>query len=392
MTVDFNGFLPLPGGACAAEGFSSAASFAEAREHSLPVRLGLVWSGHPCHAAVYTAGRQADSAAAALNEECRSILRGILIRNGSANTGQAGGIVQEHRFREQASGILGIPAKELLLAAVGRNSVPLDLEQLGEGLSRLEQARLLEGEGPRLADVLATFPTGQTEYAVSYLEGETIRKVGGCTGYGDLLGIDSAGAAGVITTDVPLSEELLKLALDTVAEKTFGRLAGEEERGFALFLLSPVEEGRIERLESPEYELFLNGLYAVSLNLARELIRRRERVPKLWECVVGGAPDDDTARRMALHLLSAEGLFPALTAEHTDWPAVLARAAGVKGWNHPEDVRVELYGRALGGTSADPERKKREILSGEEVSLIFRLEEGAGRAAAWGGTKVLDRP
>ena len=153
-----------------------------------------------------------------------------------------------------------------------------------------------------------------------------------------------------------------------------------------------MEEGRIERLESPEYELFLNGLYAVSLNLARELIRRRERVPKLWECVVGGAPDDDTARRMALHLLSAEGLFPALTAEHTDWPAVLARAAGVKGWNHPEDVRVELYGRALGGTSADPERKKREILSGEEVSLIFRLEEGAGRAAAWGGTKVLDRP
>ena len=47
-----------------------------------------------------------------------------------------------------------------------------------------------------------------------------------------------------------------------------------------------------------DYETFVNALYAVMMNLSRELARDGEGATKLLECAVNGAPDDLTARKI----------------------------------------------------------------------------------------------
>lgn len=66
--------------------------------------------------------------------------------------------------------------------------------------------------------------------------------------------------------------------------------------------------------EDKDYEVFINGLYAVMMNLARETARDGEGATKLMECVVDHAPTEAVAKSVALSVINSSLLKAAIFA------------------------------------------------------------------------------
>lgn len=400
--VKIEGFDFIDGGVCAAKGFTASGVIAGIKAGNTTKRdLALIKSEVRCKtAALFTKNKVKGAPILVCKEHLKDgYAQAVIVNSGNANTCNANGIEIAEEMCSLAADALGISQDDILVGSTGVIGQKLSIDPIKAVIPALAGSLSANGS-PLACEAIMTTDTRKKEFAVEFeLDGKKCR-VGGISKGSGMINPNMATMLAFITTDVNINVELLEKALRKVCGVTYNMVSvdGDTSTNDSLFLMSSGLAGNNEIIcEDDDYEIFVNALYAVMMNLARETARDGEGATKLIECVVNGAPDENTAKIVAKSVISSSLVKAALFAADANWGRILCAIGYADAEFDINKTAVDLESAkgkiavCENGAGVDfSEEIAKEILSEEEIKILVNLKSGSGSAIAWGCDLTFD--
>ena len=392
----------IDGGVCAAKGFTASGVIAGIKAGNTTKRdLALIKSEVRCKtAALFTKNKVKGAPIIVSKEHLKDgYAQAVIVNSGNANTCNANGIEIAEEMCSLAAEALGIDKNDIVVGSTGVIGQKLSIDPIKAVIPALAES--LSENGSSLAcEAIMTTDTRKKEFAVEFeLDGKKCR-VGGISKGSGMINPNMATMLAFITTDVNINVELLEKALRKVCSVTYNMVSvdGDTSTNDSLFIMASGLAGNSEIIcEDENYETFVNALYAVMMNLARETARDGEGATKLIECVVNGAPDENTAKIVAKSVISSSLVKAALFAADANWGRILCAIGYADADFDIEKTAVDLVSAkgkiavCENGAGVDfSEETAKEILSEDEITILVNLNSGNGSAIAWGCDLTFD--
>lgn len=395
--IRFPGMTPVEGGVTAAKGFRAAGVCASIKPSNKTKRdLALLVSDKPCSAAaVYTQNKVKGAPIQVLKRHLKDgKLQAVIVNSGNANTCNADGEEKATRMCELAADALGLDVKDVGVSSTGVIGQPMPIEPVEAHIGEL--AAILSGEGGSdAAEAIMTTDTVKKELAVQIELGGKLVTIGGMAKGSGMIHPNMATMLCFLTTDAAITAELLRKALKAVVDDTFNMVSvdGDTSTNDTCLVMASGQAGNtlIETVEQPEYQQFVDALYAVLMNLSRILAADGEGATKLLECVVTGACDTKNAKIIAKAVITSSLFKCAMFGKDANWGRILCAIGYAPAELDIHGVEVVLASSAgsilvcqNGAGVAFSEEKALLILKPEEVKILVNLTDGSGQAVAWG--------
>ncbi len=395
--VKFEGYNFVDGGVCAAEGFAASGVIAGIKKGNTTKRdLALIYCAEKCKAAaLYTTNKVKGAPIYVTKKHLENgVAQAVIVNSGNANTCNDNGIEIAEKMCQLAADALNIKVEDVLVGSTGVIGQPLSIEPIEAKIGQLV-AELSPKKSGEACEAIMTTDTRKKEFAVEFqLDGRTCH-VGGISKGSGMIHPNMATMLAFITTDVAISGELLEKALREINSITYNMVSvdGDTSTNDTLVLMSSGLAKNAEIIcEDKNYEIFVNALYAVMMNLARETARDGEGATKLLECIVKGAPDDTVARSVAKSVIGSSLLKAAMFASDANWGRILCAIGYAEGDFDISKVSVELASDKKGKITvcvdgagiSFSEDTASDILSDDEVKILIDMHSGDGSAIAWG--------
>jgi glutamate N-acetyltransferase/amino-acid N-acetyltransferase len=238
--------------------------------------------------------------------------------------------------------------------------------------------------GSDAARAIMTTDTFPKEHAVTVQTARGSFTVGGMAKGAGMIEPNMATMLGFVTTDAQVPPALLQKALHASARDTFNAITvdGECSTNDSLFALASGASGVV--IDEDLYAALLEGLLAVSRELAVAIVRDGEGATKLITVTVSGARTIDEARQVARTIANSPLVKTAVHGADPNWGRIVA-AAGRSGVMFDIDaltVRVGgtlLFERGLPHDEAAPTAAQH--LQGARVQLDVNLGMAGGASA-----------
>ena len=387
----------IKGGVTAAKGFMAAGTYAGIKKKRKD--MALVYTERDARGAgVFT---QNIVKAAPVNWGVKvtrdsDVVHAVVINSGIANaaTGQEG--EDNNRIMaETVAGELEIPVSSVYTASTGVIGQQLPIEKIREGIKVLKDNLASDIQsGLMAADAIRTTDTFTKECAVSFMIGDKEVVVGGMSKGSGMIHPNMATLIGVITTDVSISKELLQEALSKDVKKTFNMISVDRDTSTndSIFLLANGAAKNVEiTTKNEDYYNFCKALNIVTRKLSKLIAADGEGASKLVEATVEGATNEKFAIKISKAIISSNLVKTAMFGNDANWGRILC-AMGYSGADFNPD-KVDLYIESKLGkmqivrnglARKYSEEEASKILSASEVKIIADLNEGDGKATAWG--------
>ncbi len=385
----------IPGGVCAAKGFTANGVHCGIRKNHNKRDLALIASAVPAHAAaVYTTNLVKG---APLTVTKRHIADGtaqaIVCNSGNANTCNANGIEIAEQMSALTGAALGIAPENVIVASTGVIGQPLDIAPIEAGIPALAAGLAADG-GAAAAEAIMTTDTVKKEVAVEFTLGDKTCRLGGIAKGSGMIHPNLATMLVFLTTDAAISAGMLQKALSTDVQSTFNMVSidGDTSTNDMVAILANGMAGNAEiTAEGADFTAFMQALNTVTVHLCRCIAADGEGATKLLECRVTGAKDVPTARTVAKSVVCSSLLKAAMFGADANWGRVLC-AIGYSGAD-VDVTQVSVAFRSAKGTitvcengAGVPfsEELAKEILLESEIEILVTVGAGSGSAAAWG--------
>ncbi len=400
--VKFKGYDFIDGGVCAAKGFTAGGVIAGIKEGNTTKRdLAMIHCSERCKtAALFTSNKVKGAPIIVCKEHLHDgYAQAVIVNSGNANTCNPDGVDIANEMCVLAAKELGISADDVLIGSTGVIGQKLKIEPIAAKIPELVKS--LSEDGSALAcEAIMTTDTRKKEFAVEFeIDGKKCR-VGGISKGSGMINPNMATMLAFITTDVCINGELLQKALRKVNDVTYNMVCvdGDTSTNDTLILMSSGLAGNNEIIcEDKDFDSFSNALYAVMMNLARETARDGEGATKLIECIVNGAPSEDTAKKIAKSVISSSLVKAALFAADANWGRILCAIGYTDAEFNADDISVELAStkgkltvcaESAGISFSEDEAKA--VLSEDEIKVLIDLHSEDGSAIAWGCDLTFD--
>ncbi len=395
--VKFEGYKFVDGGVCAAEGFMASGVIAGIKKGNTTKRdLALIYCAEKCKAAaLYTTNKVKGAPIYVTKKHLENgCAQAVIVNSGNANTCNDNGIEIAEKMCELAADALKIKKEDVLVGSTGVIGQPLSIEPIEAKIDQLV-SELSAKNSSEACEAIMTTDTRKKELAVEFeLDGRKCH-IGGISKGSGMIHPNMATMLAFITTDVAINGELLEKALRKVNSLTYNMVSvdGDTSTNDTLVLMSSGLAKNAEIVcEDKNYEIFVNALYAVMMNLARETARDGEGATKLIECIVKGAPDETVARSVAKSVIGSSLLKAAMFASDANWGRILCAIGYAEGDFDISKVSVELASDKKGKITvcvdgagiSFSEDTASDILSDDEVKILIDMHSGDGSAIAWG--------
>jgi glutamate N-acetyltransferase/amino-acid N-acetyltransferase len=324
----------ITGGVTTPAGFRAAGVSAGIKVSGAP-DLALIVSDRPATAAAVFTTNKAQAAPVLVSREHLSATggaaRAVIVNSGCANacTGDAGMTVAREMAAETAQR-LGCRSEEVLVASTGVIGVSLSLEKIRGGLPAALSA-LANDQGPAAARAIMTTDPFPKEAAVRLSIGGRDVVIGGMAKGAGMIEPQMATMLAFVTTDAGVPPPVLNRALREVVDDTFNAITvdGECSTNDCVMLLANGASGAV--IDEATYAPFVQGLRAVCLRLALEIVRGGEGATKLVTITVTGAAAAAEARRAAKAIANSPLVKTAIHGGDPNWGRLIAVAgrAGV---------------------------------------------------------------
>jgi glutamate N-acetyltransferase/amino-acid N-acetyltransferase len=351
--------------------------------------LALLVSERPASgAATFTANRFAGAPVILDRERIESgQAQAIVVNSGNANacTGRKG-LENARQMARWAAEKLSLPEEQVLVASTGIIGVPLPIERVREGLSRLELSRdggLLAARG------IMTTDSRPKHVAVEFEVGGRAVRVGGIAKGAGMIHPNMATLLSFVTTDAAAGASYLRSALQEAVADSFNMISvdGDTSTNDTCILLANGASGITVDGRSPESALFQEALNEVLLHLARAIVADAEGAHRTMRVEVRGAASQGDARLAARAVAGSALTKAALHGADPNWGRILC-AVGYSGADvDPDAVELAVGGAALvrEGEPLDFDRAAASAaMALEEVEIVVDLHRGPSRAVAWG--------
>ncbi len=397
---EFENIKFVDGGVCAAKGFKAngiQCGLAHAGAHVTKKKndLALIVSDKECTAAaVYTTNKVKGAPILVTKEHIKDgTAKAVIVNSVNANTCNADGVEKAEKMCALAAAELGISENDVIVASTGVIGQVLPIEPIANGMKSLVEGLAYDGN-PRAVEAIMTTDTMPKEVAVQFEMGGKICTMGGMLKGSGMIHPNMATTLTFITTDADISAELLQHALSEVVKITLNRVSVDGDTStndMVCVLASGTAENTPVTKENEDFEIFMNALYAVLMNLGRMMARDGEGATKLIECVCTGAETEKIAEIVAKSVITSSLFKAAMFGEDANWGRILC-AIGYADADFDISMTDVKIGSEKGmievcknGAGVDfSEEKAKEILGEEVINIIISIGDGAGKAVAWG--------
>ncbi len=389
----------VPGGVCAAKGFTAAGVHCGVKEGSDPQKkdLAMILSETECQAAaVYTTNRVKAAPIYVTMEHLEDgVCRGIIANSGNANACAPESHENALEMCVMAATATGLKAQDFLVASTGVIGQTLRLAPIQAGLPGLvKELRGDAAASDAAARAIMTTDTVKKELAVEVEIGGKTVTIGALAKGSGMIHPNMGTMLCFITTDCAITHEMLQDALHEVVPRTFNRVTvdGDTSTNDMCVILANALAGN-EQIEwkDEDYAAFTDALRHVCRQLARGIAADGEGASRLITCVVHHARSEESAERLAKAVVGSSLVKAAMFGADANWGRVLCAMGYSKAPFRPEYVDVRFTSEAgtilvceKGSGVAFDEDAAKAILSREEVIIDVSLNEGHDQAECWG--------
>ncbi len=389
---------PINGGVTAARGFSAAGVHCGIRKNKTKKDLALILSETPAAAAcVYTQNLVKGAPIFVTRQNVADgYARAVICNSGNANTCNSNGIEIATRMCELLAEQAGLSPSDCIVASTGVIGQPLSIAPIQAAMPALVAALRHDEKGGRdAAEAIMTTDTVLKEIAFEFTLGGKTCRIGGIAKGSGMIHPNMATMLVFITTDAAVSPALLQQALSEDVTDTFNMISidGDTSTNDMVSVLANGMAGNamLSDAASEDFTAFRAALNAVTKHLCRAIAADGEGATKLLECIVTGAADQNTARRVAKAVICSSLVKAAMFGADANWGRVLC-AIGYSGAAVDVGKIDVAFGSGAGlisvcesgaGVEFSEERAK-QILSEKEIKLLVALNSGGASATAWG--------
>jgi glutamate N-acetyltransferase/amino-acid N-acetyltransferase len=379
---------PATGGVGAPAGFRSAAVSAGIKKAAGALDLAIIAAEAPVPAAALFTTNLAQAAPVLVSKNhlrtSGGMARAIVVNAGCANacTGDRG-MSDATRMAADVAAALHCSAAEVLVASTGVIGVALPIDHVSRGI-RAAVAGLAREHGSDTARAIMTTDPFPKEHAITVQTPRGAFIVGGTAKGSGMIEPNMATMLGFLTTDAQVTPALLHRALVESAEDTFNAITvdGECSTNDSLFAMASGASG--VEIDEDTYPALLDGLLAVSRELALGIVRGGEGATKLISVTVRDARTKTDARQVARTIANSPLVKTAVHGADPNWGRIVAASgrAGV-----PFDVgraSVHVGGILLfedGLPHDEAASDAAEYLQGDIIDIQVHLGTGGGRHA-----------
>lgn len=393
--IEFENYKLCGGGVCAAQGFIAGGINVGIKPGSKKRDLAVISCEKKCTAAAMYTQNKVKGAPITVTKAnlADGIAQAVIVNSGNANTCNSNGIEIAEQMCELCANELGIDKNDIIVGSTGVIGQKLSIDPVKNNIKALAESLSADGSG-LACEAIMTTDTRKKELAVEFVIGGKICHIGGISKGSGMINPNMATMLAFITTDVNINGELLRKALKRTTEITYNMVSVDGDTStndMICIMASGLAENSEITAEDGDYEIFLNGLYAVMMNLARETARDGEGATKLMECVVNNAPSEEVAKSVALSVINSSLLKAAIFAADANWGRILCAIGYADGDFDISKVEVNLSSSkgtvkvCENGAGVDfSEDEAFGILSEDEIVILIDMHDGFDEAVAWG--------
>lgn len=389
-------YIFIDGGVTSPQGFTAQGVCAGIKPSNTTKRdLALIYCEKPCTAAaVYTKNLVKSSTITVTKKHLENgVAQAVIVNSGNANTCNADGIEIAEKMCEIAAETLGVKAEDVIVASTGVIGQPLPIEPVIKGAAMMK-GKLSKDGGTNAAEAIMTTDTIKKEMAMqAELGGKTVT-IGGIAKGSGMIHINMGTMLSFVTTDAAVSAEMLEEALREAVEDSYNMVSvdGDTSTNDTLAIMASGLAGNEEITEKNEdYRVFVSALTEAFKSLAKKLAADGEGATKLLICAVDGAKTKKDAVMVSKSIICSSLFKAAMYGADANWGRVLC-AIGYSGADvDVSKVKVEFKspkGEILvcenGAGVEFSEEKAKEILLEKEITVAVSLNDGEGKAEAYG--------
>lgn len=384
----------IQGGVCAAKGFTANGVHCGIRKNKTKRDLALIYSEKQASAAaVYTQNLvKGAPLTVTKNNIADGKAQAVICNSGNANTCNANGIEIATQTCALVANALGIGPTDVVVASTGVIGQPLDITPIADGIPALVKG--LGAHSNLACEGIMTTDTRPKEIAFEFVAGGKVCRIGGIAKGSGMIHPNMATMLVFITTDCAISAEMLAKALSADVKDSFNMISidGDTSTNDMVSVLANGMAGNAEITDDgADFEEFCVALNAVTTYLCREIAKDGEGATKLLECKVCGGKTVEIAKTVAKSVICSSLFKAAMFGADANWGRVLC-AIGYAG----ADVDVNKVDVAFRSSKGEievckkgagvefSEEKAKEILLEQEIEVLIGLNDGDGKATAWG--------
>lgn len=357
--------------------------------------LALIYCEKPCTAAaVYTKNLVKSSTIQVTKKHLENgIAQAVIVNSGNANTCNADGVEVAEKMCDIAAETLSVSPEDVIVASTGVIGQPLPIEPVIKG-AQMMKGKLSKDGGTNAAEAIMTTDTVKKEMAMEMMLGGKKVTVGGIAKGSGMIHINMGTMLSFVTTDAVVSAEMLEEALREAVEDSYNMVSvdGDTSTNDTLAIMASGLAGNEPITEKNEdYKIFVAGLTEAFKSLAKQLAGDGEGATKLLVCTVDGAKTKQDAVTVSKSIICSSLLKAAMFGADANWGRVLC-AIGYSGAD-VEVTKVDVSFKSCkgeilvckdGAGVEFSEEKAKEILLEKEINILVSLNDGDGKAEAYG--------
>ena len=384
----------IPGGVCAAKGFTASGVHCGIRKNKTKKDLALILSEKKAAAAcVYTTNLvKGAPITVTKNNVADGYAQAVICNSGNANTCNANGIEIAEQMCDLISKELGISEKDIVVASTGVIGQTLDITPIAEGIPAL--VKELKADCDDAAAAIMTTDTVEKIVSYSFDIGGVECRIGGIAKGSGMIHPNMATMLVFVTTDCAISPAMLQKALSADVKDSFNMVSvdGDTSTNDMVSVLANGMAGNEEiTAEGMEFDEFCKALNAVTTHLCRMIAGDGEGATKLLECIVDGADSKETAVTVSKSVICSSLFKAAMFGADANWGRVLC-AIGYSGAD-VDVTKIDVSFKSVAGqvdvckngAGVDfSEEIAKEVLTEKEIQVLISLNSGNATATAWG--------
>jgi glutamate N-acetyltransferase/amino-acid N-acetyltransferase len=356
--------------------------------------LALIYSDKLADAAAMYTTNKFKAAPLVVTEKNLSLsggkLKAVLINSGIANacTGEKG-LKDAWETVSYVSQGLNIKKEYVAVFSTGKIGEFLPLNKIKAGVEKAISGLDYAG-GEEAAEAILTTDTRKKEIAVNFTLGGKEVRIGGMAKGSGMINPNMATMLGLVSSDVSISQELLKSALQQVVENTFNMISVDGDTStndMVVVMANGLAENRMMEEKDDNYYKFYQALYFVIEYLAKCIAKDGEGATKMIEVEVKNALSFAEAKKVAKAVINSPLVKTAIFGNDPNWGRILA-AVGYSGAEVVAD-KVDLYLKEKIVENGQPLKFSRQNIheylgSSKEIKIVIDLKMGEENATAWG--------
>lgn len=393
----FEGYEYIEGGVCAAKGFMANGLNCGLNQDKNKKDLGMVYCDTPCQtAAVYTTNKVKGAPIIVTKkhlEKSGYISRAVLVNSKNANTCNNDGEKIAEKSCELAADKLGIKPEEVVVASTGVIGQKMSIKPFADYMDKLVDGLTFDGN-TKVADAIMTTDTVRKEVAVGFELGGKKCCLGGMAKGSGMIHPNMATTLNFITTDVAISAEMLKKALDDIVKITYNCLSIDGDTStndMVSVMANGLSGNEVITAEGKDYDIFKQALYIVMLNMTKMLAKDGEGATKLLECTCMGAPDRETAIIVAKSVIRSPLFKCAMFGEDANCGRIFCAVGYAEADFDIDKMDVDISSEKGsiavcrdGAVVEFSEETAAVVLHEDEIYIRIDLKQGDASAKAWG--------